>query len=145
MTDGTPTTTDAWKIKASERASTLNSNGAHYFLGWLISAGTYNPEIMSELMRVLHAFESDHDLRHWFKEAPDAGTVAIRATEESAPPPKNEHQSAPVAINSRIVSASQTLDGPADSDARQERQTSGLRQFTAKILDRFSKKTRVAA
>jgi len=59
-----------------ERVSGLNELGAHYFAGWLISAGFQQPDVMTEVEAVLHEMEADPDLRHWsVPEAPADGTT----------------------------------------------------------------------
>jgi hypothetical protein len=73
----------------SERASGLNEIGAHYFAGWLISAGFQQPELMTEIETVLQEMESDPGLRHCsVQEAP-----AVQATFATETIPSPEPQS----------------------------------------------------
>jgi hypothetical protein len=91
MTNTTTTTTtdDADKRDFIARASKLNENGAHYLVGWLISAGTQRPDVMTELERVLHEFETEPALQDCFA-AEAKGSKTPREIEKSAPRPEKE-------------------------------------------------------
>lgn len=93
MTNTTTTTTtgDANKRDFIARASKLNENGAHYLVGWLISAGTQRPDVMTELDRVLQEFETEPALQDCFA-AETKGRKTLRPIEESAPRLEEEKQ-----------------------------------------------------
>lgn len=69
----------------SERAANLTETGAHYFIGWLISAGMHKPEIKAALDHVLAEFETDPGLRYCWKgtESTSVETVAAVESETS--------------------------------------------------------------
>lgn len=91
MTNTTTTTTtcDANQRDFIARASKLNENGAHYLVGWLISAGTQRPDVTAELDRVLREFETEPALQDCFA-AEAKGRTTLRAIEKSAPRSEDE-------------------------------------------------------
>ena len=89
-------TTDAtWIQQTQARAANLNTNGAHYLVGWLTSAGFQKPEVMAELEWIFDDIETDPQtecMRPRVRgtcEAECAGTgvIPVIGLEEHASPP----------------------------------------------------------
>lgn len=66
--------------RLSQRAAKLSERGAHYFVGWLISAGTHKPAMMAEFEKVLARLEKDPDLSHCWRGFSNAETPAAAAS-----------------------------------------------------------------
>ena len=97
-----------------ERASGLNEIGAHYFVGWLISAGFQRPEVMAEIEWVLEDMETSPELHHcWMKE--DAMAVLADAASEGATPPKPETQAVACENEPRLLAAIHAPPNPLGS------------------------------
>ncbi len=85
MDDTNTTQTNAELVS---RVSRLNEIGAHYFAGWLVSAGFHRPEIMTAVESVLHDIENDPALRHCT--LPEVATAAPIFAAERIPSPAVE-------------------------------------------------------
>lgn len=85
------------------RAYELNEIGAHYFTGWLISAGFQKPDVMEQIENVLLDMETDPALRHcWEQETPAALPTAeaaeILASAESQAPLASIADAPPISV-----------------------------------------------
>lgn len=131
------------RAELHERASDLNEIGAHYFIGWLISAGFQRPEVMAEIEWVLEDMETGPELRHcWMKE--DAMAVLTDASAECIPEPGPEAQPVPCENAPRLAdltAPANPLNSPAQPDAKPVRRS----RFPARILEALFGRARVAA
>lgn len=131
-----------------ERASGLNEIGAHYFVGWLISAGFQRPEVMAEIEWVLEDMETSPDLLHcWMKE--DAVAVLAEASTGSIPQPEPEAQSVPC-VNAPCLVADLPAPLPAppnplSSPVQFEPMPVRRSRFPGRILEILFGRSRVAA
>lgn len=131
-----------------ERASALNEIGAHYFVGWLISAGFQRPEVMAEIEWVLEDMETSPDLLHcWMKE--DAVAVLAEASTGSIPQPEPEAQSvtcvsAPCLV-ADLPAPLPAPPNPLSSPVQFEPMPVRRSRFPGRILEVLFGRSRVAA
>lgn len=118
-------TDDDWKSDLAERARRLNSNGAHYFVGWLLSAGFQKPEIMAAIEHTLRELETNPSLQHCW--TPDIFVVphAVDYTE-----------TAPCVVATEEATQSSVLSSPESCPPR---------GFFAKIIGNLFSRKRIAA
>jgi hypothetical protein len=138
------TTTDTFASDLIERASKLNENGAHYFVGWLISAGMQRPEVMTELERVLREFETAPNPQDCFA-AEAKPTKKVRPAAKTVAPADETQPTVPRATGSQLHvngSASEIPEKTSPpASARRQRQPS----FPKKFLQALFGKSSIAA
>lgn len=126
----------------SERASGLNEIGAHYFAGWLISAGFQRPEVMTEIEAVLHDIENDGELRFC---AVQEATAAHPATvTEILPPPETQTPAIACEESPRLAVVA-APPNPLRSPAHPESKPARRLPFPARLFSAFFPKRRLAA
>ena len=136
----TETTIDTWKSEFTEKASKLNINGMHYFLGWLIRAGIQDRNIMAEFERLLHEAETDSKLRHWFKQAPEPCPDEISGDVVSIPSLGNNQESAVYELDTPPIAAVQTQGEIESNESRYKQKANRLWKFSEAMLNRFSRR-----
>ena len=137
-------TEEAQSAGLQERASGLNEIGAHYFVGWLISAGFQRPEVMAELECVLEDMETDPNLQHcWMKE--DAVAVLPDAASECVPQAQPEAQPVPCADAPRLVADLSAPPNPLSSPVQFDSKPARRSRFPVRILEVLFGRPRVAA
>lgn len=128
----------------NKRTSGLNEIGAHYFVGWLISAGFQRPEVMAELEWVLEDMETDPNLRHcWMKEEAKAGPLNAATECVAAPEPETvpvTRESAP--LPAEVLAAP---PNPLGKIARCEAKPARRSLFPPRLLEALFGKPRIAA
>ena len=126
----------------SGRASGLNEIGAHYFAGWLISAGFQRPELMMEIEAVLHDMENDRELH--FCAVQEATAAHPAAATEILPSPETQtpaiacEESARLAV---VAAPPHPLRSPAHPESKPVRRL----PFPARLFAAFFPKRRLAA
>ncbi len=134
--------TDTERARSAEfnaRAYGLNEIGAHYFAGWLISAGFQRPEVMEQIENVLLDMETDPALQHcWGQETP----AVLREIETTECLPSSEAQ-VPVAVLADTPQLSM-LPAPATPE-RNEAAPARRPRILARILGTLFPKPRLAA
>jgi len=146
MRDQTTKTLGTWSKELIERASGLNEIGAHYFTGWLISAGFQRPEVMMELERLLHDMENNPDLRHcWMKQDATAGPVITGNDSILPSPPEPEAQVIPREISPRLVADLPAPPNPLGSPAPIEHKRARRPLLPKRLLQALFGKPRLAA
>ena len=98
MSEPDTTTEEPWDEQVRARTSRLNANGAHYLIGWLVSAGFQRTEVMAELDWLMDDMETSPEFQHcWMREA-ELGEVAAICDEASAVMEKQKQENEPCVL-----------------------------------------------
>ena len=144
MNAESPLTNRNWNSQLSQRAAKLSERGAHYFVGWLIGAGTDRPEISAEFEKVLRQMETDPKLQYCWREGDKMGDVPMSAE----PAAFSIYKEEPAAAIEAVACAADPVPAPEHpGSGRTQVETKPDRspEFATGFFGRLFRRQRIAA